>query len=506
MDDDVDLDRSEGGLRRVYWILLASRYAAQAIVLFGIPAILGAFALVLVSLMLNMRGIPLFGSDTYFYGFLAGYAAFLLVAYGIAALTRRLARAAAALWALVIGWQIYAIAATYAPFLSPGTFDNLMTWVAAASPATRALIAGAVLVVGVTVHAYLLWLQCWGVAALLRLRADEKARLREADPETHMGLRSLIVEFGLPQTLEFVRKPVRRFAFIAVCAIVQALAFAGGLWLLMILPSAWQFVGQYACGRPPCAHPPLVWLAAYGLAAGGGLALLASGRATQRLMRRMVRLSLDDLLQHDARQPILWLRAFRDDQVPLRPSALPFYARLLEAGRRRANLDELLLEEATPYGPVVTLGKPGDPYPPYGAARTYLAVDGWQDVVARLAGDAAAVVVCLDDTAGVWWETELLAARRHLWKTLFLVHPRHAAPAANAALMARLEAALGAEAAPTRHATTGPRPPVIGLYWAKPGPPRVLRSRTFSRFAYLLALREFLRGKPALRVTSLPAY
>jgi hypothetical protein len=225
------------------------------------------------------------------------------------------------------------------------------------------------------------------------------------------------------------------------------------------------------------------------------------GTVSQRLAQRRVRVSLETLQRVDPRPPILFLRAFGDDQVPLRPSKVPLIARLLEAGRRRTNLDHMLLGEATPYGPVVGLGKPGDSAPPYGAARGYFDNRSWQGAVTDLASDAAAVVICLDDTDGILWEIEHLVASKHLEKTLFLVHPKYAGAEANRKIIERVAAFLPFDAGQQERLFEAPplrgkRPEtIIGFYVNEAGGLQVIRSATHADLAYLLTLRLFLREK-----------
>src|SRR5262249_43367055 len=160
--------------------------------------------------------------------------------------------------------------------------------------------------------------------------------------------------------------------------------------------------------------------------------------------------------------------------------------------------DTMLLEEGTEFGPVVALGNPNDPVPPYGAARGYFQHADWKDGVADLAAGAQAIVICLEDSEGVWWEAEHLLAGPHARKTLFLLHRRLAGPAVNGQFVGRLVAGLPAPAAdgaallPSDRAGGGGAPPaaaVLGLFRAADGTLRIGVSSTWSRYAYLLMLR-----------------
>ncbi len=192
----------------------------------------------------------------------------------------------------------------------------------------------------------------------------------------------------------------------------------------------------------------------------------------------------------------MFLRAFRDDQVPLRTRKVALFGRVLELGRRSGSLDQLLLDEATAYGPVVGLGSPTDKRPPYGAARGYFTGETWQQAVANLAASSDFIVICVDDTAGVWWEVEQIV-QRHLGKTLFLLHPRYAVAADNALILARISQHFrGHPEAEILHPQgQPPMAPVIGFFREGNGKLSLLHTSTFSRFAYLLALRAFIRRR-----------
>ena len=99
------------------------------------------------------------------------------------------------------------------------------------------------------------------------------------------------------------------------------------------------------------------------------VAVLAGGALTKNLGRRAARTSVLELQKLDKRAPILFLRAFRDDQVRLAPPKLSLLGYCFDLGNRESNLDVLLLEEGTDFGPVMALGNQNDPLPPYGAAR-----------------------------------------------------------------------------------------------------------------------------------------
>ena len=291
-------------------------------------------------------------------------------------------------------------------------------------------------------------------------------------------------------------------------AILSALCFGLGILLGLLGPavSVRSIASDCNLGGNPAAaaaclerYGPGVLLMPIFVIGIVGVLVLA-GAAAQRWTRSLIRLPLALLQEIDPRPPILFLRAFADDQVPLRPPRIAALARMLEFGVRRTSLDHMLLEEGTPYGPVVALGNPEDKRPPYGAARGYFTNNTWQQAVEKLSRDSIAVVICIDDTDGVWWEAAHLAASGHLGKTLFLLHPRFASPGVNAALLSHLAAVLRLTPAQTQ-ALLRPGPTrrwrkpltVIGFVARYDGSLSVLNSSWFSRFSYQLASRLFLR-------------
>src|SRR5262249_21234034 len=145
--------------------------------------------------------------------------------------------------------------------------------------------------------------------------------------------------------------------------------------------------------------------------------------AFRSLARRIARVSLVQLSDVDKRDPVLFLRSFFDDQVELGRSRKPLWHSIMSIGESAPLLDHILLEEATPVGPVVAIGAPGSP-PPFGAARLYTKDSEWQQEMSRLSRLAKAIVIVLDETEGVLWELSHIRSSGHTAKTLFLLPPR----------------------------------------------------------------------------------
>ena len=235
--------------------------------------------------------------------------------------------------------------------------------------------------------------------------------------------------------------------------------------------------------------------------------LLFVGSRVELGVRSLLRLSLVEAQRADPRKPVLFLRAFSDDQIALPPERSTWLGWIVDAGRRATNLDQMLLEEVTRYGPVVALGNPKDQFPPYGAARGYFENKDWQQAVAELCSTARAIIICLNDTPNIWWEVEHIVANRYLDKTLVLIHPQHRQATE---LRAILSTKLGLETVSQLfHRDSGTQngskaEDVLGLFLGSSQTIQAAKSSTFSRFAFLLTLRWFLRSKLGMQSVPLP--
>lgn len=230
----------------------------------------------------------------------------------------------------------------------------------------------------------------------------------------------------------------------------------------------------------------------------GPLLLVVAGWVSMRLeswARRTVRLTMEEALEADLRAPVVFLRSFLDDQVALPRSWRPISDFLLQPGMKIDGLDQLLLREGFSVGPVVALGKPSDPYPPYGAARGYFAHENWQGAVKQLCLNARSIVICVDDSeaGGVWWELEYLTEAQLLDKTLVLLHPRFRAQAENQNFIDRMRESAPGFASNLASVAGGAREGIIALSFAKDGAVERFSSSDFGDLAYLALIRWHLR-------------
>jgi hypothetical protein len=143
-----------------------------------------------------------------------------------------------------------------------------------------------------------------------------------------------------------------------------------------------------------------------------------------RRAQRRAALAYQTVLRQDTRNPVLFLRSFREDQRLLKPPAKSLIARMLRLENRRRTLDEIVLDAASPVGPVIALGAPDEKITPLGAARLYADDTAWQNVVRSLADRSRAIIICIEEGGGILWELEHLLACGHSTKTLCILNPR----------------------------------------------------------------------------------
>ena len=513
------VDDHEKHFRRIYPYSSLFRYQQQLLMTLG--GILGLAVIVLVSALLPLA---LLRSDTStqisfgFYTFLGPAVLFAVAAFWLVVdvVTRQFGKLAGVIGLLLsfvflsVGLQNFLLGADYVGKVAEAVFSVSV-------PLTIAIVVFAI--PAILFPLYLFWVSVRAAVSLFRVTSEGRSMMRETSAGSSLLPKFLIRVLGLPPSFESAKRPRTRFLGIVLIALLSAFFFA----LASLFALAWSvatlnsFKSVYEqCGRNgDCAYSMVLIVGSISLV---GLpvvifALAAVGAVLQRVLQRLLRFSLMDVQRIDQRAPFLFLRAFADDQVPLLREKFVLLTKLFEIGKRRTNLDEMLLLEGTPYGPVVALGKPGDAVPPYGAARGYFANRNWQEAVTDLTQRSAAIVICVDEGDGIWWEAEHLAATGHFSKTLFLIHPKHASTAGNAKLVARLADILRLPHEARVELTTvirarrdgRPDATLLGLWVNNHGDIRAFRSSTFSRFAYLLTVRMFLHESLGLTGCSEPA-
>lgn len=121
------------------------------------------------------------------------------------------------------------------------------------------------------------------------------------------------------------------------------------------------------------------------------------------------------VLAHDDRPPIVYLRSFQSDRMPLRPSVRSRrrwrvfrHSGFLGQGRKtyEARLGGLLDDVA----PFVTIGNPTEKLPQLGAARLYADDDEWHQAVDDLLARGGTIILLAGDSPGLGWEVERIVA------------------------------------------------------------------------------------------------
>jgi hypothetical protein len=248
----------------------------------------------------------------------------------------------------------------------------------------------------------------------LTASADNFRAVRGWRPPPWRLLTSFRRHLGLPSFLSYVgnKRLVVTMLYFGVAVLNL------GLLLILLLPI---LIGSE--GEATAAFNPATVYACMGgllllnlIGAGGLLARLADKRATKLYQ---------NVREWDARAPIVFLRAFDQDDARLKARGGDPIARWPAGVGTSRTLDEILLEHGSPYGPVLAVGDPRDPTPPLGAARVFVegAGDEWQSVVRALAGASKAVVMCPNHGEGVQWELDLIAQAGGRLRSIFLASP-----------------------------------------------------------------------------------
>jgi len=228
---------------------------------------------------------------------------------------------------------------------------------------------------------------------------------------------------------------------------------------------AWPAATRTLLARIPAdarlllATPPLlVSLACYLLGAVIGLAFAAvtgslfvgslafvpfawAGARLYTRAQRSLALRAQEVRAADRRPPVLFLRSFADDNLPLERSFRLFRSLL----REQLTFEEFVVDRLWTLGPVIAIGKPEEKLSPVGAAREYVHGPNWQERVQSVLDECSWVVVVLGDSAGLLWEYQQIQ-QRGLDERFVLVVP----PLPPTAVMNRWKAFQSAFAAAAR--------------------------------------------------------
>jgi len=187
----------------------------------------------------------------------------------------------------------------------------------------------------------------------------------------------------------------------------------------------------------------------------------------------------------DPRAPVLFLRSFEEEQIPLSAAKVPWFLRVFDPGSEYRTLEEMIVLNLTYVGPVVAVADPSRVEAPVGAARWRLRDDQWRRFVEEQIQAARLIVIGVAQTSGLRWEIE--AVRRTpgaLDKAIFVCPP---GTSQNVDVLAGLGAALDCGDAPIG----GPPGSQVLMARRSPdGPPHVYVSSALTELAYYVALRS----------------
>lgn len=215
--------------------------------------------------------------------------------------------------------------------------------------------------------------------------------------------------------------------------------------------------------------------------------LILAGDLVGRGARRHLTLSYDETRRNDKRPPILFLRSFKNDQVALPIERQSIFDRIVPKFTEARNLDQALLEAATPHGPVIAIGRPGEPKPPFGASRKYVAHAEWQAVVRSWAAESQRIIIVLDNTEGVVWERDMLEELDLTSKTIYLFDPDVSAEE-RVHLLSPLLERRGLQAPRDNHL-------IVAAFTDDGGPLCFMYARAPTRSNHICALRWALLGQ-----------
>ena len=128
-------------------------------------------------------------------------------------------------------------------------------------------------------------------------------------------------------------------------------------------------------------------------------------------------------LNRDLRPPVLLLRSFNDDGVVV---GTPGYGTQMFA--QPVTLEEAIAQVLHQVGPVIAIGRPGEPHAPLGAAREYVSNEAWQGTVQGWLEKAKLVVMVmgsLADKRGLTWELERVRDSGGFRKLLLVMPPKN---------------------------------------------------------------------------------
>jgi hypothetical protein len=150
---------------------------------------------------------------------------------------------------------------------------------------------------------------------------------------------------------------------------------------------------------------------------------------TMRGGMRALSPAANEVLAHDTRAPVLFLRTFSDDIARIREdthksrewTAWDFILKKRITLRRR--LEEIVTPPLRFVGPCIAIGAPGEVLPQLGAARAYFTNEEWQSAVLNLMDKARLIIIVPGPGRWVEWEIRNVIAKNYFDKLIFAFPP-----------------------------------------------------------------------------------
>jgi len=133
-----------------------------------------------------------------------------------------------------------------------------------------------------------------------------------------------------------------------------------------------------------------------------GVGICDYGRFICYKGRCFLTLPAEKLLKKDKRPPILFLRPFDIDET---------LSDFFKGEKRVESQENLIVNFFDGFGPVVTIGQPGEKVPSRGAARFYFHGEDWKTEIIKLIDQSRFVLVALGDSPGISYELKMVVEK-----------------------------------------------------------------------------------------------
>ncbi len=131
-------------------------------------------------------------------------------------------------------------------------------------------------------------------------------------------------------------------------------------------------------------------------------------------------ITLENSAQEKNFRPVLYLRAFADDQLTLssRTNALDFFMGSPAKGQR---FEELIAQRAFNWRPIVALGNPHLPFQLHGVLKKNVNDANWKEEVQYWHKKSAYLMMISNQTKNIDWEMELIKSTNRQYRAIYVV-------------------------------------------------------------------------------------